>query len=69
MRVLGHNGEINTLRGNVNWYVEDGVGLWCWMSFSCKLNLFALHFLFVLALQDEGTRRPFKVQGTRLIKE
>lgn len=21
MRVLGHNGEINTLRGNVNWYV------------------------------------------------
>ena len=20
MRVLGHNGEINTLRGNVNWY-------------------------------------------------
>lgn len=22
MRVLGHNGEINTLRGNVNWYVS-----------------------------------------------
>lgn len=21
MRVLGHNGEINTLRGNVNWYI------------------------------------------------
>lgn len=20
MRILGHNGEINTLRGNVNWY-------------------------------------------------
>ena len=22
MRMLGHNGEINTLRGNVNWYVS-----------------------------------------------
>lgn len=26
MRVLGHNGEINTLRGNVNWYVVEQKG-------------------------------------------
>lgn len=44
MRVLGHNGEINTLRGNVNWYVVEQKGFgyvlsewWDWMMY-CITN-------------------------------
>lgn len=49
MRVIGHNGEINTLRGNKNWY-DIIVAFFCFFPFvhyHCYL-LFTIHF-FLLA--------------------
>lgn len=46
MRVLGHNGEINTLRGNVNWYVFNKFCITVvWWYVTCK-NEYLLHCKF-----------------------
>lgn len=49
MRVIGHNGEINTLRGNKNWY-NIIVVFFCFFVFLSSITIVIYYLLFIFFL-------------------